>query len=192
MATFREEQIGARIKSLRIDRGLTLAAVAQKTKLSRSYLSKLENSKSAPPVSTLASIAEALGVHIADIFAETEPNTLVTVLRKGERQASYRHGIQVGYCYAPLAPVFPKRLMDPYFITIGPRAKKKHVFQHKGHELMLILNGRLQLHVGAQEFALEEGDCVYFDASLPHYGYALDGKEVEAMLVVSAGGGRIS
>ncbi|MBU4277227.1 MAG: XRE family transcriptional regulator [Proteobacteria bacterium] len=190
MATFREEQIGARIKSLRIDRGLTLAAVAERTNLSRSYLSKLENSKSAPPVSTLASIAEALGVHVADIFADAEPTTMVTVVKKNERQASYRHGIEVGYSYSPLAPVFPKRLMDPYFINILPRAEKTHIFQHKGHELMMILSGKLELHIGDQEFLLEAGDCVYFDASLPHYGYALGGKEVEAMLVISAGGER--
>jgi DNA-binding XRE family transcriptional regulator len=59
LATFKEEQIGARIKSLRIDRGLTLAEVADKTNFSRSYLSKLENSKTAPPVATLSAIADA-------------------------------------------------------------------------------------------------------------------------------------
>ncbi|MCF8041464.1 MAG: XRE family transcriptional regulator [Desulfarculaceae bacterium] len=189
MATFKEEQIGARIKSLRIDRGLTLAAVSERTDLSRSYLSKLENSKSAPPVSTLAAIAEALGVHVADIFADAEPTTMVTVVKKNERHASYRYGIEAGYSYSPLAPVFPKRLMDPYLINILPSAEKAQVFQHKGHELMLILSGRLQLHVGEQKFLLEAGDCVYLDASIPHYGYALGDEQVEAMLVIAAGGG---
>ncbi|BEQ15898.1 helix-turn-helix domain-containing protein [Desulfoferula mesophila] len=192
MATFNEEQIGARIKSLRIDRDLTLAAVAERTNLSRSYLSKVENSKSAPPVSTLATIAEALGVHVADIFADDEPATMVTVVRSEERQASFRHGVEVGYSYAPLAPVFPKRLMDPYYISIRPREGEPYVFQHKGHELMLILSGELELHVGERQLELHPGDCVYFDASLPHYGFALGGKQVEAMLVISTGQGRSS
>ena len=187
MATFNEEQIGARIKSLRIDRGLTLAEVADKSHFSRSYLSKLENSKTAPPVATLSAIADALGVHIADIFAETEPETRVTLVRKDQRQTSYRLGADSGYIYTPLAPVFPKRIMDPYVIAIPPERTKKQVFQHRGQEIILILKGRLKMFYGEQEYVLGEGDCLYFDASIPHHGHSLDNQEVEFLVVVARG-----
>lgn len=187
MATFREDQIGSRIKSLRIDRGLTLAQVSDQTSFSCSYLSKLENSQSAPPVSTLSSIAEALGVHIADIFSESKNETLVTLVRKEQRQPSYRHGAKAGYSYIPLAPVFPKRLMDPYVIVIQPDIEKKQIFQHKGQELVVILSGKLQVYYGQEEFTLRPGDCLYFDASIPHYGFALDDQAVEFLMVMSSG-----
>ena len=187
VATFKEEQIGARIRTLRIDRGLTLAEVADKTNFSRSYLSKLEHSKTAPPVATLSAIADALGVHIADIFAEAEPETKITLVRKGERQPSYRLGADTGYIYTPLAPVFPKRLMDPYVINIPPERRKKQVFQHKGQEVMVILKGRLQMFYDDQDFVLGEGDCLYFDASIPHHGHSLDDEEVEFLIVIARG-----
>jgi transcriptional regulator with XRE-family HTH domain len=187
VATFKEEQIGARIRSLRIDRGLTLAQVAEKTNFSRSYLSKLEHSNTAPPVATLSALADALGVHIADIFAETEPETRVTLIRKNERRNSYRLEADTGYIYTPLAPVFPKRLMDPYVITIPPERTKKQVFQHRGQEIILILKGRLKIFHDNQEFVLSEGDCLYFDASIAHHGHAMDGREVEFLVVMATG-----
>ena len=187
MATFREDQIGSRIKSLRISRSLTLAQVAERTNLSVSYLSKLENSKSSPPISTLAAIAEALGTHIADIFADAEPETQVTLVRMDQRQPISGQATKMGYTYTPLAPVFPNRLMDPYVIEIPPKPQGRHIFQHKGQEMLVVQSGRLAMSVGEQDFVLEPGDCIYFDASIPHHGYGLDGRKAEALMVMSSG-----
>jgi transcriptional regulator with XRE-family HTH domain len=188
LASFREDQIGSRIRALRISRGLTLAQVAEATKFSASYLSKLENSKSSPPISTLSAIAEALGTHIADIFADAEPETLITLVRKDQRHPASRQATKMGYSYTPLAPVFPNRLMDPYIIVIPAKPKNNQIFQHKGQEMLLVLTGRLEVFVGDQRFVLDPGDCLYFDATVPHHGHGLDGSDVEALMVMSSGG----
>jgi transcriptional regulator with XRE-family HTH domain len=186
MSIFKQDQIGPRIKALRVSRGLSLAHVAEKINFSVSYLSKIENSKNTPPVSTLAAISEALGVHIADIFADAEPETTFTLVKKDARKAD--NTISKGYSYTPLASLFPNRLMDPYVITIPADSKGEEQFQHKGQELMVILSGRLMLNFGEENFVLEPGDCFYFDASIRHSGHALDGNEVEALMVMTSGG----
>lgn len=57
-----EDQIGKRIKRLRLDRKLTQQELAVTAGITKSYLSKIENSDSAPPVSTLINLAKAIGV----------------------------------------------------------------------------------------------------------------------------------
>jgi transcriptional regulator with XRE-family HTH domain len=65
-----EAEIGRKIKRLRLDRGLNLQDVADATGFTKGYLSRVENSKKAPPVSTLIIIAKALGTNISAIFSE--------------------------------------------------------------------------------------------------------------------------
>ena len=60
-----EEEIGKRIKKIRLSKKLTLQDVANKTGLSSGYLSKLEKSKKSPPISTLISIAAAFDVTVS-------------------------------------------------------------------------------------------------------------------------------
>ena len=55
-------------------------------------------------------------------------------------------------------------------------------FEHEGQEFIFILSGRVNFKVGDQEWVLEPGDSMYFDASLRHRGYAL-GKEAKALVV---------
>lgn len=43
-----------------------------------------------------------------------------------------------------------------------------HLFTHEGEEAALVLKGRLEITVADQVEVLEEGDCIYFDSTLPH------------------------
>jgi transcriptional regulator with XRE-family HTH domain len=64
--------IGARVRSLRTEKNITLPELASRAELSKGLLSKLENSDdSNPSMTTLFKIAEALDVTIADL-TETE------------------------------------------------------------------------------------------------------------------------
>ena len=61
--------IGSQIRSLRTEKGFSLATLSERSNLSKGLLSKLENDEgSNPSVNTLFSIAEALEITIADIL----------------------------------------------------------------------------------------------------------------------------
>jgi DNA-binding NtrC family response regulator len=62
------QMLGARIRSLRKGRSLTLRQLANKTALSVSLISQIELGKSAASVATLRKLATALGVSLADLF----------------------------------------------------------------------------------------------------------------------------
>jgi transcriptional regulator with XRE-family HTH domain len=179
-----EEQIGPRVRQLRIERGLTIAALAEKSGFSRGYLSKMENSSSAPPVSTLMTLARALDVNINEVFSEDETAVGVTLVKKQDRQAISRPGSAFGYSYEPLAPTFPQRRMDPYVLTVRPDAKGTKVFQHKGQELIVALKGSVVMTLGNKDYRLEEGDCLYFNSSLPHAGLVVGNEPAELLIVM--------
>ncbi|MCF8082882.1 MAG: XRE family transcriptional regulator [Deltaproteobacteria bacterium] len=180
----KEEQIGGRIKKLRIERMLTQEALAQEAGLTKGYLSKIENSENSPPVSTLLTLAKALGVDINDIFSEEATTTSITHTHKTERQTVARSGSVFGYSYEPLAGKFPNRHMEPYIVVFPPHLEGKTSFQHKGEELLYVLEGTMKFLYEGKEFIVEEGDCVYFDASVPHYGICEGQKAVKCIMVI--------
>jgi transcriptional regulator with XRE-family HTH domain len=179
-----EEMIGRRIKQLRLERGMTQDLLASTAGLTKGYLSKIENSRHSPPVSTLISLSRALGVSIDAIFSEEELATDYTVVRRADRQAVARKGSSVGYSYQPLALHFPNRHMDPYVLTVPGGTKESVEFSHRGEELLYVLKGRLAFHVGDDEVRLEEGDCLYFNSSVRHSGRSIDGGELQFLVVL--------
>jgi len=179
-----ESEIGRRIKELRLERGLNLQDLADKSGFTKGYLSKVENSKKAPPVSTLLNLARVLGVTISEIFAEEEGKASIVLTKKSERTTLARNGTTFGHSYEPLALNFPGRRMDPYVLTAPGKQKKKGVFQHRGEEMLMVLEGTMRFTYGDQEFVVEEGDCIYFDANVPHCGIADGSKPAKSLMVI--------
>jgi transcriptional regulator with XRE-family HTH domain len=60
--------IGEVIKSYRADRGLSQGDIERRTGLLRCYLSRVENGHTVPSLETLAKIAEAMEISLADFF----------------------------------------------------------------------------------------------------------------------------
>ncbi len=179
-----ESEIGPKIKQLRQERGLNLLELAQETGFTKGYLSKVENSKKAPPVSTLITISTALGVNLATIFSDEENKKSITLVKKFERKVMARDGSAFGYSYEPLALGYPERRMEPYILTLPVRPKGQAVFQHKGQEMLFVLEGTMRFTHGDNELTVEAGDCVYFDASVPHFGSVKGSKEVKCLMVI--------
>ena len=181
-----ENQIGHRIRKLRLDRGLSQRQLAMDAGITKSYLSKIENSDSAPPVSTLVSLAQAFGVTMDAFFSEEDTPCLYTLVRKAKRQTMARQGTRFGYSYEPLAPKFPGRRMEPFILTVPAEVETKK-FHHSGQEFFIVLEGTLRFKIGTEELIMEEGDAIYFDASIPHAGSSADGRPLVCLMVIYSG-----
>jgi transcriptional regulator with XRE-family HTH domain len=178
-----EEMIGRQIRRLRLERRMTQDVLARAAGLTKGYLSKIENSPTSPPVSTLIEIASALGVGIESLFSQDGSPAAYAVLRRADRQEVARKGSSFGYSYQPLGLRFPNRHMDPYVMSVPAGAGRSAEFSHSGEELLFLLKGRVNFRLGRREVLLEEGDCIYFNASIPHSGESVDGGEIEYFAV---------
>jgi len=179
-----EKELGKRIQQQRTGRRLTLQDLAGRSGYTKGYLSKIENSEKAPPVSTLINLAKALNISLSEIFGEVEENSPICLVKKGDRRIIARDGSVFGYAYQTLAHKFQNKHMEPYILTLPLKPEENALFQHKGEEMLFVLEGTMKFFHGEKEFIVEEGDCVYFDGSIRHYGVCLGKKEVKCLMVI--------
>lgn len=179
-----ESEIGKRIKALRVAKGLTLEKLARQTDFTKGYLSKVEKSQKPPPISTLWSIARALGTTISSLIGETPQTSRISHIKKGKRPVIAKDSTQFGYAYESIAHRYPNRSMEPYILTIPPKLKTQMVFRHEGEEILFVLKGTMQFNYGDEQLICEEGDCIYFDSSIPHYGVAYQCEQAQCLMVI--------
>ena len=74
--------IGAKIRSLRLQRGLTQEELASRCELTKGYISQLENDIASPSISTLIDILNVLGIKPQDLFAEDDKNEKIVFAKK--------------------------------------------------------------------------------------------------------------
>jgi transcriptional regulator with XRE-family HTH domain len=63
--------VGAALRRIRLDRGLTLREVAAAARVSMPYLSEIERGRKEPSSEVLAGVCVALGLTIVDLLAQS-------------------------------------------------------------------------------------------------------------------------
>jgi transcriptional regulator with XRE-family HTH domain len=179
-----ESEIGKRIKALRAEKGVTLEQLARQTGFTKGYLSKVEKSEKAPPVSTLGNIARAFKTTISALLGEESQRTALCLVRKSEGPLIARDGTAFGYSYEAMAYKYPNKIMEPFILTLPVNPKKKTIYQHEGEEILFVIQGTMKFLHGTEEYIVKEGDCVYFDSSIPHFGESIGRKEVKCFMVI--------
>ncbi|MFD7986173.1 helix-turn-helix domain-containing protein [Kitasatospora indigofera] len=155
---------------------LTLEGVAQRSGLSRSFLSRLEAGHGNPTLNTLERIAEAvetpLSVLLGGAPATARPAGAVPppVVHRPRRPArSWPPG--EGRTF-PLTPVGARRFEA--VLAEGTPAHHAFATSHPGEELCVVLAGRVAAEVGGERFVLEPGEALHYDAATEHRLVALD------------------
>ncbi len=179
-----EADIGKRIRAFRTQRRMTLEQLAVMTHFTKGYLSKVEKSKKSPPVSTLGIIARALGISISALLSEEAPRTSLSLVRKNDRPLISRDGADFGYSYEAMAYRYPNKTMEPFLLTLPLVPKKRTYYQHEGEEILFVIQGTMKFLHGGEEYIVNEGDCIYFDANLPHFGETVGPEEVKCFMVI--------
>jgi transcriptional regulator with XRE-family HTH domain len=187
VATSAEKDLGKRIRSMRLQRAITLQQLASQTNLSKSLLSKIENGKVSSPVSTLFTIAKALNTKITYFFNDQDENLPIIVVRKDERRQFHRINARFGYTYEALGYKRKEKLMEPFILYMDKKSAKNVSFSHPGEEILFILDGTWEFKHGDQTLVLKRGDCIYFDASVPHSGKPIGNRPVKAFMVICSG-----
>ena len=178
--------IGARIAFLRRQRRISLEELAQKSGLTKSFLSKLERGLSVPSISTAMALAKAFGLTVGQLMGEQEYDDAICVVRKGDRRSFMRRGSEIGYDYEMLAAAKSFKLMEPYIMRPPLEFQDERRFEHAGQEFLFVLSGSLEVEFAGRPIRLNAGDAVYFDSNVPHRSRSLKGKVAEALVIVTA------
>ena len=161
-----ERRVARRISELRRNAELTLEELERLSGLSRSYLSRVENLKTAINLSSLESLAHAFVVPVSTFF-EQESNQRICLKQAGqgkEIRLRGRKGVKVRL----LASELHHRMMEPFVVDAGTSGKDVPIQSHEGEEFLYVLQGSCDFQYGKETYRLRRGDSVYFDSGIPH------------------------
>jgi transcriptional regulator with XRE-family HTH domain len=197
--------LGARVRSLREAMNLSLRELAERSGVSapmlsqvergmqrRARLSQVERGETSPTLHTAHRIAHGLELRLSQLLRLDEEGA-VSVVRSGERRSGPVSRSDGGHVYEILTPPLPgqraelsRHTLAPGAVTGGPGDPPMH--EPGSRESALVQSGTVVLHCDGAAHELPAGDCVTFDADLPHH-FENPSPDTDAVLlaVVSAG-----
>lgn len=172
--------IGEKIKSLRIQNSLTQEELADRSELTKGFISQVERNLTSPSVATLEDILEGLGTNLKDFFNESLEEKIVFL----KNDAFETENEELKYKLKWIIPNAQKNNMEPTLVELefGGRTKKDP--PHEGEEFGYILNGSIFLHFGGEKHKVKKGESFYFKANSNHY-ISNAGKTVARIIWVS-------
>lgn len=173
-----------RVRLLRKERLMTLEALAERSGVTKSYLSKVERGQSVPSIAVCASLAKALEVPLDSLFAEADELGEVTVTRAAERRPLTSPD-EPGTRYEGLALDAGTKNMTPFMLH-PPLGDGPLPFRdHPGEEFVFVHQGRAELILPDRTIPLDPGDCAYFKATTPHKLRSLGPERAAVLLLVT-------
>jgi transcriptional regulator with XRE-family HTH domain len=174
--------LGARLRAARARHRLTLRTVAERSGLSRGFISQVELGQVSPSFASLSRIADALGERLVELF---QPPTSRTegVVRASERvRMTLPEG---GYLDEILTPSLEGRLLV-LRSTILPGSDSGPAYHHDAdEECVVVLEGRLDVTVEDQVHQLAPGDALTFRSLRPHSWRNAGDQVVVALWVIT-------
>ena len=164
----RSIRVGRQIRHWRLVKGFTLRDMSKLAGCSESFLSKIENDRTTPSLSTLHKIAVALELSISDIFGSGESEV---VTRANERNVLLVDGDESDGDQTRLEQLVPAkkgRLLQADMYVIPPGGGSNGEIQHSGEEFGFVMEGSLFLTIDNMSYHLEEGDSFVFRSELTH------------------------
>jgi transcriptional regulator with XRE-family HTH domain len=177
-----QSELGARLKHLRLARRLSLRQLGDLTKTSASFISQLERGLTGASTASLNEIASALGVSIAMLFDDREPQS-GDVLRRRERASiPPAHG-----CYKMLLSRRPLAEMEVYVaeFDVGGSTGPALYTHGNAHEMLIVLRGVVEVALGDARHVMEEGDSIEYETSTPHRTENIGNGRAEVMWIIA-------
>ncbi len=181
--------IGARVKALREASGLSLRDLAARSGVSAPMLSQVERGETSPTLTVASRIASGLELRLSQLLRLDEGGS-VTIVRAAQRQ----HGgnARRGHRFEVLTAGQPgqRAELSRHSLAAGAStggSDDPPMHEAGSRETALVEQGRLVLVCDGQRHELSDGDCVTFDADLPHHFENPGHEEAAFLAVVSAG-----
>lgn len=172
-------EIGAKLKELRVLKGLTQEELADRAELSKGFISQVERELTSPSIATLIDILQCLGTTIGEFFNETPEEQIVfgkaDYFEKDDSE--YKNNIKW------IIPNAQKNTMEPLLLTLEAGGSTYPDNPHEGEEFGYVLSGSISIHLGNKVYKAKKGESFYYVADKKHY---LTSKSGAALIWVSS------
>lgn len=177
------KEIAYRLRGLRDALSLSEAQMAAKLDLGVDLVEKYESGQVDIPVSYLFSVAKTFNLDPTVLMSGAESHLHHYSLVKKDKAMTVDR--REDYDYHSLAYKFSGRKMEPFSVTVPAKDEDQMTFnEHPGQEFIHLLEGRLEVVLGADKIIMEPGDNLYFSSHIPHAMRGLDGKSAKFLDVL--------
>jgi transcriptional regulator with XRE-family HTH domain len=159
-------KIGARIRELRAQRGLTLEALAERADVSRAMLSRIERGESSPTAQLMNKVCGGLGITLSILFAEeTAPKS---PLSRRDSQPTWRDPA-TRYLRREVSPSGKASSIDIVEVEFPPGRSVTFDDMRlpQVEQQVWVLDGALEMDVGGATHRLGAGDCLAMHLGQP-------------------------
>lgn len=168
-------EIGAKIKELRMLNGLTQEELADRSELSKGFISQLENDVTSPSISTLEDILQCLGTTLSEFFSQEETSVQKVFgaddyFEKTDEELSNR--------IEWIIPNAQKNMMEPIRLTLDAGGRTYPDNPHEGEEFGYVLKGEIIITLGKERLKAKTGESFYYTPDKEHYITSRKGAEI--------------
>lgn len=183
----KDAMIGSRLRKLRQEKALTLTTIAQRSGISTSTLSKIENDKVSPTFANLLKLADAFELPLTSLIggidmAQAQTTARIAVTRAQDIRFTRTQTYEMGALCADLR----NKRMSPFLERVQASAASvgDRLVQHVGEEFVYVLRGTLEIHTEHyQPLRLGPGDSAYFDSQMAHAYRATSDGPAEMLMI---------
>ncbi len=155
-------EIGSKIKRLRLQLNLSQTELADRCELTKGYISQIENDVTSPSIATLVDILAALGTDLAGFFKKEDDERVVFSAEDFiEKQEN-------GMLLKWIIPNAQKNEMEPVLVELETQASTSLDFPHEGEEFGYVLEGRVRVELGKNNYICKKGETFYYAADKSH------------------------
>src|SRR5271156_1302070 len=172
---------GANLKQHRLRKGWTLDDLAERSDLSKPFLSRLESGDRQASIAAVLTLCEVFELSMAEMFQTQVTFDSCLIVRKADAVPREAYGLT----YVPLSNAEDLFNLRPIRVTVSPDRTGNEHFRHEGEEWIYVLSGQITLSLADERYDLDTGDAVHFDSRLPHRVIARSKKAPEILLVAS-------
>ncbi|MCK5126929.1 MAG: cupin domain-containing protein [candidate division Zixibacteria bacterium] len=157
-------EIGQHIKDLRLAAELTQAELADRSGLTKGFISQVENDQTSISLDSMIDIMDALGTTISEFFAEDDEEDRITFDHEDRVIISDKGAT----AFELLVPGSTNMLMDPIEVKLEPGESLSPEAPHYGEEFGFVQSGLLAIKFGKRTYKVKKGNCFYFTAEKKH------------------------
>ena len=157
--------IGNKLKELRVLKGLTQEELADRSELSKGFISQLERNLTSPSITTLMDILQCLGTSIGEFFNEAPDEQIVF----GKQDYFVKEDTEYKNEIKWIIPNAQKNTIEPIYLTLQAGGSTCPDTPHEGEEFGYVLQGAVSIHLGNKTYKAKKGESFYYTAVKTHF-----------------------
>ena len=157
--------IGNKLKELRVLKGLTQEELADRSELSKGFISQLERNLTSPSITTRMDILQCLGTSIGEFFNEAPDEQIVF----GKQDYFVKEDTEYKNEIKWIIPNAQKNTIEPIYLTLQAGGSTCPDTPHEGEEFGYVLQGAVSIHLGNKTYKAKKGESFYYTADKTHF-----------------------